>query len=138
MRILPAMILLLTIAATAVADVWDIEPGDGTRLRFTSDAPLEVIIGRTGQVTGSIEADPAALAGSVAVFRAGEVKPLTVAADLALDADGVLTVVCTFPVVLADHDIPRPELLFMKLAEEQIVDVTLRAVPSPTDHEESP
>lgn len=59
----------------------------------------------------------------------GVVRPMTVRADLAHGPDGVLEVSCGFEVLLSDHGIPRPKFLVMKLADEQRVEVRLRAVP---------
>lgn len=54
-------------------------------------------------------------------FPDGKVSPLK-------QAGAVLRLVCRFDVALADHQIPRPEFLFMKVAEQMQVTVDLWAV----------
>lgn len=72
----------------------------------------------------------------------GVERPRTVACDAIPEPEG-FRVVCGFPVLLSDHDIDIPRLMFMRLAEEVRVelDFHLRRVgpprPSPYDREAS-
>ena len=50
--------------------------------------------------------------------------------ELALAADGTLTVRAQFNVLLTDHKIDRPKVLMLKLADDQKVRVTLTARPA--------
>jgi polyisoprenoid-binding protein YceI len=51
---------------------------------------------------------------------------------------GALQVDASFDVKLADHEIPRPQMLFMKLGESQRVVVSLLATPAPAEGAEAP
>jgi len=46
------------------------------------------------------------------------------------DEAGGVTVTSAFPVLLSDHDIPRPKFLVMKLADEQSVAITFKLQPA--------
>jgi len=54
---------------------------------------------------------------------------------LTLNNDGGLHVVAEWIVKLNDYDIPRPQFLFVKLAEDQEVSATFIAVPQPGESE---
>ena len=56
--LLAAAALVLAAATAAAAERWVVAPGDGTRIVFTSKAPLESFDGQTGQVSGWLEFDP--------------------------------------------------------------------------------
>lgn len=60
----------------------------------------------------------------------GVSQTIEVPVDLTLGADGSLAVQAAFPVLLSDHDIARPRMLVLKLADEQQVNIALRAVPT--------
>lgn len=66
-----------------------------------------------------------AVTGELALH--GVTRPLTVEAEVTLGGDGGLRIVAAFPVRLSDHDIPRPQFLALKLADEQQVRVELVA-----------
>ncbi len=59
----------------------------------------------------------------------GVARPVEMPVDLALDADGTLSVQVAFPVKLSDHAIERPKVLVLKLADEQQVSIALHALP---------
>lgn len=59
---LPLLILGLCLHAQAEPGRYVISPGDGNRIQFESDAPLEKVVGTTQSVRGYIEIDPAAAA----------------------------------------------------------------------------
>lgn len=191
-RLLLVLALLLGLTgawrpAAAAPGRWEVVPGDGSRVQFTSKAPLETFTGRTREVSGGCSFDVEALAGDVALevavemasfdtglkkrnqhmrdnhlhtdrfprswLRGGTIKSssassLPVGGTVSVDFVGELElhgvrrpVVCTielkrpsadtvtakaaFPVKLADHDITRPQVLMLKLADEQRVDVDL-------------
>lgn len=191
-RLLLILVLLLGLGgawrpASAAPARWEIVPGDGSRVQFTSKAPLETFHGRTKQVGGGCTFDVEALAGDVELevavemasfdtglgkrnqhmrdnhlhtdrfprswLRGGTIKAssassLPVGGAVSVDFVGELElhgvrrpVVCTinlsrpaadrieataeFPVKLADHDITRPQVLMLKLADEQRVRVDL-------------
>lgn len=75
--------------------------------------------------------------GSVSVEFSGELelhgvrRPVVVPMELSRPTEGTIVVKAGFPVRLADYGIARPQMLFMKLAEEQLVRVaiTLERVP---------
>lgn len=65
MRILTTT--MLTLLATPVfADTWVISPGGG-EIVFVSKAPMETIVGKSDQVSGTITLDPARVVDSVSV-----------------------------------------------------------------------
>lgn len=79
---------------------------------------------------------PSLAAGDVAVLRVegeldlhGVTRPLAVDVTLRARDDGAVEAAAAFPVSLADHDIPRPKFLVVKLADEQLVRATLVARP---------
>jgi polyisoprenoid-binding protein YceI len=65
------------------------------------------------------------LAGTLTIH--GVARAATVPIDLTWDGSDRLTVGAKFPVALADHDIPRPKFLMLKLGETQNVVVALVA-----------
>jgi polyisoprenoid-binding protein YceI len=79
--ILPyAALLVLSLGATAGAQArtFVVRNDGGSRVQFTSDAPLETITGVTSALSGSVEVDPASLAtarghvdAAVATLRTG-------------------------------------------------------------------
>lgn len=97
-------------------------------------------------MTGLSEGSPTALTAGVATTLAtvgdydlhGVTKARPMDVEVVWYASGaetptkskgpVLHVICRFDVALADHDIERPEFLFMKVAEEMQVEVDLWAV----------
>ncbi len=58
MILLVTAVLGLGAATVGAAERWVVAPGDGSRIVFTSKAPLESFDGHTGQVSGSLEFDP--------------------------------------------------------------------------------
>ncbi len=65
----------------------------------------------------------------------GVVRTLVTDVRLELRPDGGIEASTEFVVLLNDHKISRPKFLFIKLAEEQLVKVTLTAYPSHTETE---
>jgi polyisoprenoid-binding protein YceI len=65
------------------------------------------------------------LAGTLTIH--GVARPATIPADLAWDGARRVTIDAEFPVALADHGIPRPKFLLLKLGEVQKVTVHLVA-----------
>jgi polyisoprenoid-binding protein YceI len=64
--IMPAVLVLLAAAAAgARAERCTVAPGQGSQIVFTSKAPLESFDGRTDQVSGHVEFDPADLTGEL-------------------------------------------------------------------------
>lgn len=63
---LSAFACALLVAATAFAQsrTFAVTAGGGSRISFTSDAPLETMRGTSQQVSGEFTVDPAALAGA--------------------------------------------------------------------------
>jgi polyisoprenoid-binding protein YceI len=57
----------------------------------------------------------------------GVSREMELPVDLALAADGTLTVQAHFTVLLSDHQIDRPKVVMLKLADEQKVSVSLTA-----------
>jgi len=83
---------------------------------------------------GTIEASSASslpVGGAVSVDFVGELelhgvrRPVACTITLSRPAPDMLTATAEFPVKLADHDIKRPQMLLLKLAEEQRVRVNL-------------
>jgi len=63
----------------------------------------------------------------------GVTRERNLAVTIAHRDDGSMTVETRFPVVLSEHDIPRPKFLMMKLAEEQDVQLELVAIPGDSE-----
>lgn len=63
----------------------------------------------------------------------GVARERSLAVTIAHRDDGSITVETRFPVVLSEHDIPRPKFLMMKLAEEQDVQLELVAIPGDSE-----
>lgn len=69
--------------------------------------------------------------GAVSVEFSGELelhgirRPVVVPLELSRPTEGTITVRGEFPILLADYGIPRPQMLLMKLAEEQRVRVSI-------------
>lgn len=184
---LAALGALSTTAASAATARWEIVPGDGSRVQFTSKAPLETFHGRTKQVGGGCSIDVDSLAGDVELevavemasfdtglgkrnqhmrenhlhtdrfprswLRGGTIRSSTapglpvggtvsvefvgelelhgirrpVVFNIRLSRPSADTIEATaeFPVRLADHEITRPQVLMLKLADEQRVRVDL-------------
>lgn len=60
-----AFVALLLVSATALAQARTFTVGgSGNRIRFTSDAPLETMVGSSSSVSGSFSVDPANLASA--------------------------------------------------------------------------
>jgi len=186
-----ASLLLLALegaAMTATGESFIVVPGAPSRVEFQSKAAMETFTGRTHQVSGNVELDPAQLGDVIqvqievemetldtgialrnkhmienhlhtdrfprAVFTGGKLtdlshpvledgkpvtgiltgeldlhgvkKPLTARFEMVLNGSA-LRIVAAFAVTLADHDIPRPKFLMMKLGERQTVTVDLLA-----------
>lgn len=90
-----------------------------TTTSVTAATPTALTPGTTARAT---------IAGTFALH--GVTRELTLPADLTLAADGTLTVRAQFTVLLSDHQIDRPKVLMLKLADEQKVSVTLTARPA--------
>lgn len=68
--VLASLVLLVARPASAQARTFEVTESGGSRVQFTSDAPLERMTGTSSAVSGTFVADPAALAaahGSIAV-----------------------------------------------------------------------
>lgn len=84
-----------------------------------------------GGVLKAIAAADLPVGGAVSVEFSGELdlhgvrRPVVVPLELSRPTSDTITVRGEFPVRLADHGIPRPQMLLMKLAEEQRVRVAL-------------
>lgn len=63
----------------------------------------------------------------------GVARERSLAVTLAHRDDGSITIETRFPVVLSQHDIPRPKFLMIKLAEEQDVQLELMAIPGDSE-----
>ena len=83
---------------------------------------------------GTVKATPASslpVGGTVSVEFVGELelhgvrRPVVCTIILRRPTADALTATAEFPVKLADHDIARPQMLLLKLAEEQKVRVAL-------------
>lgn len=61
---LAAFVLLVAPTASAQARSFEVTESGGSRVQFTSDAPLERMTGTSSAVSGSFEVDPAALTGA--------------------------------------------------------------------------
>jgi len=59
--------LILVATSTAIADVFEITPGDGNEIVFESKAPMESFEGRSNHVSGRVTVDLANLLGPVEV-----------------------------------------------------------------------
>lgn len=59
----------------------------------------------------------------------GVTNPLEPELTVVRDSDGSLVVEAEWTVKLTDYEIPRPQFLFVKLAEEQEIDVRFTATP---------
>ncbi len=118
-------------------DLASLKTGIGMRDSHMRDRHLETDKFPAAVFTGSrvIAATPAGLApgGTARVTVAGTFDLHGVAREvelpvaLALAADGTLTVRAEFNVLLTDHQIDRPKVLMLKLADEQKVSVSLTA-----------
>ncbi len=84
--------------------------------RVVAAAPASLAPGGTARVT---------VAGTFDLH--GVSREVELPVDLALAADGTLTVRVQFNVLLTDHKIDRPKVLMLKLADEQKVSVVLTA-----------
>jgi polyisoprenoid-binding protein YceI len=84
-----------------------------------------------GGVLKAIAASDLPVGGAVSVEFSGELdlhgvrRPVVVPLELSRPTEGTIVVKGAFPVRLADYGIPRPQMLLMKLAEEQLVRVAL-------------
>ena len=87
----------------------------GGALTNASSTRLEPGKPVTGTIAGTLELH-------------GVTKPLEAHFEITRDGTA-LHIVATFGVVLADHEIPRPQFLMMKLGERQNVSVNLVARP---------
>ena len=68
--IFPAVLVLLlsfAAAAPAIAAPFVVVPGAPSRVEFQSKAPTETFTGKTNQVSGIVDIDPAAIADAIAV-----------------------------------------------------------------------
>lgn len=84
--------------------------------RVVAATPAILVPGGTARVT---------VAGTFDLH--GVSREVELPVDLALAADGTLTVRTQFNVLLTDHKIDRPKVLMLKLADEQKVSVVLTA-----------
>jgi polyisoprenoid-binding protein YceI len=75
------------------------------------------------------------LAGTLTIH--GVAREVQLPVDLAWDGGDRLEVASRFPVALAEHEIPRPQFLLLRLGDVQQVEVALVAVraPSPAPRE---
>lgn len=118
-------------------DLASLKTGIGMRDTHMRERHLETEKHPQAVFTGSkvVAATPTALApgGTARVTVAGSFdlhgvsREVELPVDLALAADGTLTVRAQFTVLLTDHQIDRPKVLMLKLADEQQVRVSLTA-----------
>ncbi len=125
-----------TVRVAAVVAMATLETGIGLRDRHMRENHLETDRFPEGRFEGE---------GVAAAAPDGTPRPVTLRGTLtlhgvaravelpaALTAEGAgLRLEASFPVALADHGIPRPGFLAMKLGEVQRVEVSVRAAPDP-------
>jgi len=118
-------------------DLASLKTGIGMRDTHMRERHLETETYPQAVFSGSrvVAATPASLApgGTARVTVAGTfdlhgvAREVELPVELALAADGTLTVRAQFNVLLTDHQIDRPKVLMLKLADEQKVSVVLTA-----------
>jgi polyisoprenoid-binding protein YceI len=123
-------------------DLASLKTGIGMRDTHMRERHLETDKHPQAVFTGSkvVSATPTALApgGTARVTVAGTFalhgvsREVELPVDLAQAADGTLSVRAEFMVLLTDHQIDRPKVLMLKLADEQKVRVSLTARPEAT------
>ena len=179
--------------ASAGVMTFKITPGTPNEVKFTSKAPLETVVGKTDQISGTLSTDPDNIISSsaaqfevqMATLRTGIGKrdsdmrnnhlhtdsiptssftleslegisngklsngsPVNFRAEGKFTLHGVtrniepditaiwnaaeksIKVTARFKVLLQDYAIPRPQFLFMKLSEEQLVEINFTAIAS--------
>lgn len=92
--LLSALFALVSVQASAQERTFAVTEGGGSRVQFTSDAPLERMTGTSSAVSGSFVADPSALASAhgaievrVATIRTGiDLRDQHLRSDTWLDA----------------------------------------------------
>ncbi len=121
-------------------DLVSLKTGIGMRDTHMRERHLETETFPQAVFTGNrvVAATPTSLApgGAARVTVAGTFdlhgvsREMELPVELALAADGTLTVRAQFNVLLTDHQIDRPKVLMLKLADEQKVRVSLTARPT--------
>lgn len=82
MRLGSAILLVLALPGAAAALRFQVAPGPGQQVEFESRAPLETFRGRTQEVSGTFELDPAELADSIVVEMRVELASLDTGLEL--------------------------------------------------------
>jgi polyisoprenoid-binding protein YceI len=118
-------------------DLADLDTGIGLRNRHmrenhlhTDEFPTAVFEGE--QVADVVIESEVALAGGVTLH--GVTVERTIEVHLTQLPDGDLTASAEFGISLADHEIPRPGFLMMKLADVQQLRLRLLARPTPEEN----
>lgn len=123
-----------TVRVRAVVPMATLETGITLRDRHMRENHLETDRFPEGRFEGegvaarAPEGGPGALTLRGTLTLHGVAREVEIPATWSTDASGV-RIEASFPVALADHAIPRPGFLAMKLGEVQRVDVSLRAEP---------
>lgn len=123
-----------TVRVAAVVAMATLETGIALRDRHMRENHLETDRFPEGRFEGEGVAEPAGEGGPRAVTLRGTLtlhgidRAVELPATLAIEEAGV-RLEASFPVALADHAIPRPGFLAMKLGEVQRVEVSLVAAP---------
>jgi polyisoprenoid-binding protein YceI len=129
-----------TLAIAVSVDMTRLETGIALRDRHmrenhlhTERFPVATFEGaRVVEGTGSLLAgQPCRLALDGTLTIHGVARRVTVPVELLRDAAGTLRLTAEFPVALADHGIPRPKFLALKLGDVQRVSVSIVADPDP-------
>ena len=126
-----------SITVNVVVDVASLDTGIGLRNKHMRDNHLDCAKFPKATFTGGklAKASAAGLAaGQKTSFELtgsfelhGVRQPLTVPVEIVLVEVGHLEITTRFPVKLADHQIPRPKMLVLKLNDVQQVTVKLHA-----------
>ena len=59
----------------------------------------------------------------------GVIKPRTITGTLTINKDGSIRLVAEFPVVLEDHDVKRPEVVMLKIADKMECKADMTFIP---------
>ncbi len=116
-------------------DLASIDTGVGLRNRHMRDNYLEVKDFPYAAFGGSIQRAAPLADGAYRVTISGTLgihgveRERSITCDVSPDGAGY-RVQCSFPVLLSDHDIDIPKIMFLKLNDEVRLDVAIRVEPS--------